>query len=202
MAEPTRSATARAIGMGAVKYADLVNDLGRDYVFSLDRMVAMDGNTGPYLQYAHARLASLLAKTPAAPTQVLRLEHPAEQRLALLLTGFAGTVEQVTATLEPHRLCTHLYRVATALSVFYEQCRSSRQTETSGTASSRSASSLDGSSRPAWTCSASPRPTGCNSRTPRIRRRCSAGLHWRSEMLLMPKVRAAPPADCSALVVV
>ena len=122
LAEPARSATALAVAMGAVKYADLVNDLGRDYRFALDRMVAMDGDTGPYLQYAHARLASLLAKAPDAPAQVLLLQHPAEQRLALAVTGFADTIEHVAATLEPHRLCGYLYQVATALSVFYEQC--------------------------------------------------------------------------------
>lgn len=122
LTEPTRSTTARAVGIGAVKYADLVNDLGRDYVFAVDRMVAMDGNTGPYLQYAHARLASLLAKTADTPTQVLRLEHPAEQRLALLLTGFGGATAEVASTLEPHRLCGYLHEVATALSVFYETC--------------------------------------------------------------------------------
>lgn len=122
LAEPGRSATARAVGIGAVKYADLANDLGRDYVFALDRMVAMDGNTGPYLQYAHARLASLMDKAGDAPGQVTMLEHPAEQRLALLLTGFAGTVESVASTLEPHRLCGHLHQIATALSVFYEAC--------------------------------------------------------------------------------
>jgi arginyl-tRNA synthetase len=122
LAEPARSATAHAIAMGAVRYADLVNDLGRDYRFALDRMVAMDGDTGPYLQYAHARLASLLAKTPDTPVEVLLLQHPAEQRLALALTGFPATVEQVAASLEPHRLCGYLYRVATALSAFYEQC--------------------------------------------------------------------------------
>jgi arginyl-tRNA synthetase len=122
LAQPARSATARAVAMGAVKYADLVHDLGRDYRFDLDRMVAMDGDTGPYLQYAHTRLASLLVKAPDTPTQVLLLQHPAEQRLALALTGFPTTIEHVAATLEPHRLCGYLHQVATALSVFYESC--------------------------------------------------------------------------------
>ncbi|MGC9666867.1 arginine--tRNA ligase [Planosporangium sp. 12N6] len=122
LAEPARSAAARAIGIGAVKYADLANDLGRDYVFALDRMVALTGNTGPYLQYAHARLASLLDRAGGAPGRVTVLERDAEQRLALLLTGFAGAVETVASTLEPHRLCGYLYQVATASSVFYEQC--------------------------------------------------------------------------------
>jgi arginyl-tRNA synthetase len=117
-----REATARAVGIGAVKYADLSSDRGNDYVFDLDRMVAMTGNTGPYLQYAHARLTRLLTKAGAPGGKVTELTDPVEQRLALLLTGFATTVEQVAETLQPHRLCTYLYDVASALSVFYEQC--------------------------------------------------------------------------------
>ncbi|WP_410788981.1 arginine--tRNA ligase [Kribbella sp. C-35] len=116
-----RAATARAVGIGAVKYADLSSDRGNDYVFDLDRMVAMTGNTGPYLQYAHARLTRLLSKA-GTPGELTELKDPAEQRLALLLTGFATTVEQVAETLQPHKLCTYLYDVASALSVFYEQC--------------------------------------------------------------------------------
>lgn len=112
---------ARAVGIGAVKYADLSNDRTNDYSFLLDRMVAMTGNTGPYLQYAHARLTRLLEKAgPAAAVSVLA--EPAEQRLALLLGGFDQTVEQVAETLQPHRLCTYLYELATALSAFYETC--------------------------------------------------------------------------------
>lgn len=122
LAEPDRADIARAVGIGAVKYADLSNSLGRDYVFDLDRMVAMDGNTGPYLQYAHARLASILAKAGDEPGHAGALEHPAEQRLALLLTGFPGAVVKVAATLEPHHLCGYLYQVAVALSSFYEAC--------------------------------------------------------------------------------
>ncbi|MFF0338603.1 arginine--tRNA ligase [Kribbella sp. NPDC004875] len=117
-----RNATAKAVGIGAVKYADLSSDRGNDYVFDLDRMVAMTGNTGPYLQYAHARLTRLLSKAGGAAGEVTELRDPAEQRLAFLLTGFAATVQQVADTLQPHRLCTYLYDVASALSVFYEQC--------------------------------------------------------------------------------
>ncbi|MET9316983.1 arginine--tRNA ligase [Kribbella sp. NPDC003505] len=116
-----RAATARAVGIGAVKYADLSSDRGNDYVFDLDRMVAMTGNTGPYLQYAHARLTRLLSKADVSG-EVTELKDPAEQRLALLLTGFGAVVAQVAETLQPHRLCTYLYDVASALSVFYEQC--------------------------------------------------------------------------------
>lgn len=122
LAQPERSYIARAVGIGAVKYADLVNDLGRDYAFALDRMVALDGDTGPYLQYAHARLASLLRRAGGAPTVVGSLGHPAEQRLALVLTGFPDVVATVAATLQPHRLCAYLHRLGTALSAFYEAC--------------------------------------------------------------------------------
>ncbi|TCO47615.1 arginyl-tRNA synthetase [Kribbella antiqua] len=117
-----RGATARAVGIGAVKYADLSSDRGNDYVFDLDRMVSMTGNTGPYLQYAHARLTRLLTKAGMSAGDVTVLQEPAEERLALILSGFADVVVQVAETLQPHRLCTYLYDVATALSVFYEQC--------------------------------------------------------------------------------
>ncbi|MEV6287263.1 arginine--tRNA ligase [Kribbella sp. NPDC051770] len=117
-----RDAVARAVGIGAVKYADLSSDRTNDYVFDLDRMVAMTGNTGPYLQYAHARLTRLLTKAGHRADKVTTLTEPAEQRLALLLTGFDDAVQQVAETLQPHRLCTYLYDVATALSAFYESC--------------------------------------------------------------------------------
>jgi arginyl-tRNA synthetase len=122
MAESERLAIAEAVGIGAIKYADLSNDRINDYVFDLDRMVAMTGNTGPYLQYAHARLTRILAKAGEAPGQVTVLVEPAEQRLALLLAGFGDSVVQVAETLQPHRLCTYLYDVAAALSAFYESC--------------------------------------------------------------------------------
>jgi arginyl-tRNA synthetase len=96
-------------------------------VFSLDRMVATEGDTGPYLQYAHARTASVLDRSGADPGAlaaqgVRTLEEPVEVRLALLLARFPAVVDVVAQTLEPHRLCGYLYEVATALSVFWERC--------------------------------------------------------------------------------
>jgi arginyl-tRNA synthetase len=120
--ELDRVAVAEAVGVGAIKYADLSSDRINDYVFDLDRMVAMTGNTGPYLQYAHARLSRILSKAGEAPSRVTVLQEPAEQRLALLLAGFGDSVVQVAETLQPHRLCTYLYEVAAALSAFYENC--------------------------------------------------------------------------------
>jgi arginyl-tRNA synthetase len=120
--EAEKKRLASVVAVGAVKYADLSSGLGRDYVFALDRMVALEGNTGPYLQYAHARLTSLLAKADQTPGLVSGLDHPAEQRLALALTGFGPAVDKVVTTLEPHHLCGYLYQVAVALSAFYEAC--------------------------------------------------------------------------------
>ncbi|GAA0935128.1 arginine--tRNA ligase [Kribbella koreensis] len=120
--DDAKATVAAAVGIGAIKYADLSSDRINDYVFDLDRMVAMTGNTGPYLQYAHARLSRLLSKAGETPGRVTVLTEPAEQRLALLLSGFGDSVLQVAETLQPHRLCTYLYEVAAALSAFYETC--------------------------------------------------------------------------------
>ncbi|WP_425558454.1 arginine--tRNA ligase [Kribbella ginsengisoli] len=120
--DDAKATVAAAVGIGAIKYADLSSDRINDYVFDLDRMVAMTGNTGPYLQYAHARLSRLLSKAGETPGRVTVLTEPAEQRLALLLSGFGDCVLQVAETLQPHRLCTYLYEVAAALSAFYETC--------------------------------------------------------------------------------
>jgi arginyl-tRNA synthetase len=114
------------IAMAAVKYADLSTGLNKDYVFDVSRMVQTTGNTGPYLQYAHARMSQVLRKADAEgygeQTKVLVLDEPAEQALALLLTRYGETVDEVADTLQPHRLCAYLYDLAGALSIFYEQC--------------------------------------------------------------------------------
>ncbi|MFE7223820.1 arginine--tRNA ligase [Nocardioides sp. NPDC057577] len=112
----------RAVANAAVKYADLSNNLARDYVFDLTRMSATTGETGPYLQYAHARVCSILAQAPQQAHGINTLSHPAEQRLALELTGFASVVAKVADTLEPHHLTAYLYGLATALTGFYENC--------------------------------------------------------------------------------
>ena len=114
------------VAMAAVKYADLSTGLNKDYVFDVGRMVQTTGNTGPYLQYAHARMSQVLRKADAEgygeQTKVLVLDEPAEQTLALLLTRYGETVAEVADTLQPHRLCAYLYDLAGALSIFYEQC--------------------------------------------------------------------------------
>jgi arginyl-tRNA synthetase len=119
----TRAAVARAVGLGAVKYADLSNDRIKDYVFDWDRMLAFEGNTAPYLMYAHARIRSIFRRPEAAvgPGEIA-VREPAEHALALELLHFAPAVRDVAATLEPHRLCGYLFDLATAFTSFYEQC--------------------------------------------------------------------------------
>jgi len=114
------------VALAAIKYADLSNGLNKDYVFDIHRMVQTTGNTGPYLQYAHARVTQVLRKATARgygeQSKVLVLEDSAEQTLALLLIRFGDTVDEVGRTLQPHRLCNYLYELSGALAVFYEQC--------------------------------------------------------------------------------
>ncbi|MBA3529080.1 MAG: arginine--tRNA ligase [Propionibacteriaceae bacterium] len=114
------------VALAAIKYADLSTGLNKDYVFDVDRMVATIGNTGPYLQYAHARVTQVLRKAEAdglgQQTKVSVLDEPAEQTLALLLSRFGEVVDDVAENLQPHKLCSYLYELSGALSVFYEQC--------------------------------------------------------------------------------
>jgi arginyl-tRNA synthetase len=114
------------VALAAIKYADLSNGLNKDYVFDVHRMVQTTGNTGPYLQYAHARVTQVLRKAMARgygeQSKILVLEEPAEQTLALLLTRFGDVADEVGRTLQPHRLCNYLYELSSALAIFYEQC--------------------------------------------------------------------------------
>jgi arginyl-tRNA synthetase len=123
-----RAALAPKIGIGAVKYADLANDRIKDYVFDWDRMLAAEGRTGPYLQYAHARIHSIFRKAaetgvarPSA-TAAIAIGEPAERALALELLGFGAAVVESADALRPHRLAGYLYDVATSFTAFFENC--------------------------------------------------------------------------------
>ncbi|RIQ15766.1 arginine--tRNA ligase [Jiangella rhizosphaerae] len=116
---------AELTGIGAVKYAELSTSRTKDYTFDVDRMVSFSGNTGGYLQYAHARIAAILRRAEGGPDPVVDVTaalHPAERALGLALDGFGDTLADVAATLEPHRLCTYLYDTARAFTDFYEAC--------------------------------------------------------------------------------
>jgi arginyl-tRNA synthetase len=120
-------AVSEAVGIGAVKYADLSNDRVKDYVFDWDRMLDFQGNTGPYLQYAHTRVRSIFGQAEARGIDLTDLAPaaefaPAERRLALEILSFDGAVHATEETLAPHRLCTYLFELATAFTDFYESC--------------------------------------------------------------------------------
>ncbi len=112
----------RQIGIGAIKYADLSNDLVRDYVFDMDRMVAFEGNTGPYIQYACARISSLIRKGELDPNAPFLVCEPQERSLALKLLQYGGVLRDSIQYLEPHRLCTWLYEITECFSAFYQSC--------------------------------------------------------------------------------
>ncbi|MEU6387389.1 arginine--tRNA ligase [Streptomyces bauhiniae] len=114
----------RYVGVGAVKYADLSTSAVRDYKFDLDQMVSLNGDTSVYLQYAYARVQSILRKAgearPAAHPELALA--PAERALGLHLDQFAETVLEVAAAREPHKMAAYLYQLASLLTSFYDQC--------------------------------------------------------------------------------
>src|ERR1700733_9567276 len=120
-------AVAEAVGIGAVKYADLSTARESAYVFDWDRMISFRGNTGPYLQYATARIRSIFRRAGAEADPALRGSRVAvtaapERALALRLLGFGAVVTGVGETAEPHRLCAYLFDVASLFTAFYEEC--------------------------------------------------------------------------------
>ena len=121
-----RAAVARMVGIGAVKYADLSTDRVKDYVFDLDRMVSFDGNTGPYLQYAHARICSIFRRADIDRASVrglpILLDAPQERALALRLLAYPTAIDATLDTYSPHKLCTYVYELATDFTSFYEHC--------------------------------------------------------------------------------
>ncbi len=118
---------ARAVGIGAVKYADLRQHRLSDYRFDWDKMISFKGNAGPYLQYAHARIHSIFRKGGTDPAETacqgrLELREEAELTLARELARFGDVCHAAAEHFEPHRLCDHLYSLARAFSGFYEAC--------------------------------------------------------------------------------
>jgi arginyl-tRNA synthetase len=121
-----RARVARMIGIGAVKYADLANDRIKDYVFDWDRMIAFDGNTAPYLQYAHARICSIFRRAEVDRGSVrglgIVLGEPQERELAIRLLSFPTALAETMSGYAPHKLCTYLFELAHGFTAFYEHC--------------------------------------------------------------------------------
>lgn len=128
--EAERREIARAVGLGAVKYQDLLPNRQTDYVFSWDKMLALNGNTAPYLQYACTRIRSIFRKLgetgeaweAAAAAGRLTVEAPEELRLAKHLLNFGLTLEALVQEYRPNYLCNYLYELAGHFTAFYEGC--------------------------------------------------------------------------------
>jgi arginyl-tRNA synthetase len=126
LTEDERSDVVHTIGIGAVKYAELSTDRVKDYVFDWDRMLSFDGNTGPYLQYAHARICSIFRRAGVDRSSVrstsIMIETPQERALALRLLAYPSAIDSTLETYSPHKLCTYVYELATDFTAFYEHC--------------------------------------------------------------------------------
>jgi arginyl-tRNA synthetase len=120
-----KDAIAEDVGIGAIKYADLSTARDSAYTFDFDRMITFKGDTGPYLQYATARIRSIFRRAgidETAITDPIVVTEKAERELALKLLGFGSAVTSVIATAEPHRLCAYVFELASLFTTFYEQC--------------------------------------------------------------------------------
>jgi arginyl-tRNA synthetase len=129
--EEKKAEIAQAVGIGAGKYADYSNNRTSDYVFSFDKMLSMDGNTAPYMQYAYARIKSIERKaqtkdvnveTELAGVDELNLTEPAELDLAKYLIRYGEAIEAAVSDYRPNYLTSYLYELAQKFSVFYTNC--------------------------------------------------------------------------------
>ena len=127
--EAQKGEIARVVGISAVKYADLSQNRINDYVFSWPKMLAMQGNTAPYLQYAYVRIRSIFRKGAETARGASSVNHgtvvlndPAEFELAKFILRFPEAIELATEDYRPNFICSYLYDLACKFSVFYERC--------------------------------------------------------------------------------
>jgi arginyl-tRNA synthetase len=133
LSEAQRKEIARVVGIGAVKYADLLPNRQSDYIFNWDKMLALQGNTAPYLLYAYARIKSIFRKSDVASAlcadesslrldTTLKLDAPEAIALAKHLLNFGLTLEAVAEEYRPNFLCNYLFQLAGKFTGFYENC--------------------------------------------------------------------------------
>ena len=121
-----RAEVAKMLGIGAIKYADLSTDRSNNYTFQWEKMLSFDGNTAPYLQYAHARICSIFSKDGIDRDSTLDAEiilvHEREIALARALIGYPEALDSACSSHSPHKLATQLHVIAQAFGSFYEVC--------------------------------------------------------------------------------
>ena len=125
LSEAQKSEVASIVGVGAIKYAELSKNRTTDYIFDWDTMLAFEGNTAPYLQYAYTRIRSVFRRsnlTPESLPQTLKLEAPEEMALALKLLQLEEALDAVTDDFQANILCNYLFELAGLFMSFYEHC--------------------------------------------------------------------------------
>jgi arginyl-tRNA synthetase len=126
MSDSDRKKISKMIGIGAIKYADLSIDRNKNYVFDWDKMLSFDGNTAPYLQYAHARICSIFRKSSISRESTFNSEilvvNDFEKSLSKSLIGFSESIDETINSYSPHRLAVYLHHLAQDFASFYENC--------------------------------------------------------------------------------
>jgi arginyl-tRNA synthetase len=128
LSDDERRRVAEIVGIGALKYADLSQNRTSDYVFSYDKMLAMNGNTGTYMQYAYARVRSIFRRGGVDAARLRdagiepRLDQPEERGLALMLLRLGEAIDWSLGDYRPNLLTTYLFELADRFTTFYEKC--------------------------------------------------------------------------------
>ena len=128
LGEQEREHIASVVGHAAIKYADLAHNRTSDYVFSYDKMMALEGNTATYMQYSYARVQSIFRRGEVDVDGLrssfagIQLQHPAERHLALGLLQFSEALDQVLEDYRPNQLTNYLFDVAKRFSTFFQEC--------------------------------------------------------------------------------
>ena len=126
MSDSDRKKVSKMIGIGAIKYADLSIDRNKNYVFDWDKMLSFDGNTAPYLQYAHARICSIFRKSSISRESTFNSEilvvNDFEKSLSKSIIGFSESIDETINSYSPHRFAVYLHHLAQDFASFYENC--------------------------------------------------------------------------------
>ena len=122
---PNLEKSSKQLGLGAVKYADLSSSRIKDYTFSYDRMLRMEGNTAPFIQYAYVRINSIknkIGKDITALPKTITLTHESEMALALHILQFSEALSSMEHDLMPHRITEYLFHLAESFHTFFQEC--------------------------------------------------------------------------------